>query len=279
MSEPRIVVRPTEAEVAAAAAEQVATEIEDAVTERGIAHWVTTGGSAPGGIYRAIVTSPLATRVPWRNVHLWWGDDRFVPSGHPESNVKAALDILLGIAALSWESGTGGGGADVGSGRLPGVPIPASQVHPMPTGLAIGGGHDPDWAAAQYAATIRAAGPPTGPAGLPVFDLVLLGIGPDGHLLSVFPGSAAVERSEWVVGVPAPTHVEPHVARVSLHPSLLDAARQLLVVATGGAKAAVLREILAGDRDPSRLPGQIARREGAVWILDEAAAAELPDRA
>jgi 6-phosphogluconolactonase len=141
----------------------------------------------------------------------------------------------------------------------------------MPTSEAIAGNHDTDWCAAQYAEMLRAGGPPL-ENGWPVFDVALLGVGPDGHVLSVFPGSATFDRSEVVLGVPAPTHVEPHVARVTLNPAVLGVARTVFVVAHGESKAEILPDVLHGPRDPRRLPAQLARRGGATWILDRAAA-------
>jgi 6-phosphogluconolactonase len=141
----------------------------------------------------------------------------------------------------------------------------------MPTSEAIAGNRDTDWCAAQYAEMLRAGGPPLA-NGWPVFDVALLGVGPDGHVLSVFPGSATFDRSEVVLGVPAPTHVEPHVARVTLNPAVLGVARTVFVVAQGDAKAEILPDVLHGPRDPRRLPAQLARRAGATWILDRAAA-------
>ena len=105
---------------------------------------------------------------------------------------------------------------------------------------------------------------------------MLLGIGADGHLLSVFPGSAAFDSTELAMAIPAPTHIEPHVERVTLNPAVIGAARQVLVVAYGSDKAPVLAHIFGPERDPRRWPAQLARRAGATWILDEAAAANLP---
>jgi 6-phosphogluconolactonase len=143
---------------------------------------------------------------------------------------------------------------------------------------AIGEARGVAWAAARYDAELRAAGLPM-QDGFPVFDLVLLGMGPDGHVMSVFPGSETFGRDEWVLPVPAPTHVEPHVTRVTLNPRVLDVARSIIVVANGAAKADVLAAVFGEERDPKRLPAQLAIRPGATWFLDEAAAARLRDRA
>jgi 6-phosphogluconolactonase len=114
--------------------------------------------------------------------------------------------------------------------------------------------------------------------GWPVSDLILVGIGADGHLLSVFPGSAAFDSGELALAIPAPTHIAPHVERVTLNPAVLAVARTVLVVAQGSAKAPVIGDIFASERDPRRLPGQLARRENAVWLLDGEAAAALDAR-
>jgi 6-phosphogluconolactonase len=124
---------------------------------------------------------------------------------------------------------------------------------------------------------------PLNPAGVPVFDLVLLGIGPDGHLMSIFPGSPAIGSDRLALGIPAPTHVEPHVPRVTFNPSILAASPALLVMVGGESKAELLAGILDGPRvdpaSPAGLPAQLARRSNATWLIDSAAAAELRPRA
>jgi 6-phosphogluconolactonase len=250
---------------AAIAADRIARLLADGAAARGRADWATTGGSTPVAIYRRLAAPPLTDEVPWGAVHVWWGDDRFVPRDHPLSNVKSFDDVLLGIAG--GEEGTAGGG-------WPGVPLPVDNVHPFPTSEAIGGARGAAWCATALSDELRAAGlEETG--GWPVFDLVLLGIGGDGHLMSVFPASPALDSPDLALAIPAPTHIEPHVERVTLNPAVIAEARAVLVVAHGADKAAILAEILGADRDPRRLPAQLARLPGATWILDAAAAAGL----
>jgi 6-phosphogluconolactonase/glucosamine-6-phosphate isomerase/deaminase len=116
---------------------------------------------------------------------------------------------------------------------------------------------------------------PADASGTPVFDLVVVGVGPDGHVLSVFPGSATWDEASSCAAVPAPTHIEPHVDRVTLHPRVLASARSVLVVTAGAGKAANLGRAWTGD-DVRELPVRAARLGTATWILDEAAASELP---
>jgi 6-phosphogluconolactonase/glucosamine-6-phosphate isomerase/deaminase len=96
--------------------------------------------------------------------------------------------------------------------------------------------------------------------------------------LSVFPGSIALDSTDWALAIPAPTHIEPHVARVTLNPALLTVARHVITVVHGAAKAAVIGEVFGAERDVRRWPAQLARRAGATWILDAAAASGLPGR-
>jgi 6-phosphogluconolactonase len=275
MSEPTVVTLADPDACALAAAERIVEILDVAIDDRGEAHWVTTGGTAPGAIYRQLATSPLREELDWRKVRLWWTDDRFVPFDHPLSNAKIAFDLLLDTEAFTGESGTGTSGADVETGRSPGIPIRADDVHPFPIGAAIGEGRDPGWCATRYVAELRADGPEEDDDGLPAFDLVLLGVGTDGHTMSVFPDSHAFDTDAWAVGVPAPSHIEPHVARVTLGPALIPAAHDIVVVATGAEKADVLFDVLHSAEEPRRLPAQLARRAGATWILDRAAAARL----
>src|SRR5439155_9580656 len=145
-------------------------------------------------------------------------------------------------------SGTGDEGLDVNAGREPGVRIPPANLHVMRMGEAIAAGRDTAWVAGQYAQELAAALLAPAPNGVPALDLVLVGMGPDGHVLSDFPGSTAFDGGDWVVPIPAPTHLDPKVARVSLSPGFLEAARSVLVVAFGDGKAEILSTVLGADR-------------------------------
>jgi 6-phosphogluconolactonase len=275
--EPRIEIREDADATARAAAEEIADALRAAVQARGRADWATTGGSTPVGVYGALAAAPLRDAVPWAGVHVWWGDDRYVPRDHPLSNVLPLDQVLVSAAAHAGLSGTGADGVDVERGVEPGVALPVANIHAPRMADAIARS-SLDWAVEDYDRQLREAGPVPGASGFPTFDVVFLGIGPDGHVLSVFPGSPLLDSGAWVAAVPAPTHVDPHVARLSLNPGILHAARLVVVVAHGGGKAGILADVLGGEREVRRWPAQLARREGAVWFIDSAAAAALAGR-
>ena len=269
--EPEIIIVADRDALATEAAERIARALTEAVDARGRADWATTGGSLAVPIYRRLAETPLRDHVPWHAVHTWWGDDRYVPRDHPLSNVKPFDEILL---AIGWtEEGQAGLGT-VGQERP--IPQPIGQLHRFPTTEAIAGTRGAAWCAERL-------GEELGDAGLsrhgqwPIFDLVLLGIGSDAHLLSVFPGSAAFDSSALALAIPAPTHIEPHVERVTLNPALLGVARRLIAVTAGSEKSAAVAATFGSERDPRRWPAQLARRPGATWILDAEAAADLAD--
>ncbi len=190
------------------------------------------GGSTPRGTYERL----RSAQVPWHAVHVFFGDERGVPPDHPDSNCRMAEDALLKH-----------------------VPIPAAQIHRMPADAA-----DGDAAAESYAAEMRAV---LGAA--PHFDLVMLGLGPEAHTASLFPGAAALaERTRWVV---AYTVDSAHGRRMTLTPPALSAARLVLFLVAGADKAAAVDHVLRGPYDPQRFPAQ-AVTAPALWILDRAAA-------
>jgi 6-phosphogluconolactonase len=252
--EPELLVLRDAAEVSLVAAERIAASLAAAVAARGRADWATTGGSTPAGIYRHLAREPLRDTVPWERVHIWLGDERFVPRGDEWCNARIGDRDLVAAGA--------------------GTPLERVHLHAWPVDDALARGNDAEWCAAEYAAELRREGL-TEAEGVPVFDIVLVGIGPDGHLLSVFPGSTAFDAQSWTMRIPAPTHIGPMVERLTMHPRILQVGRHVMAVAHGAGKATILGEIFGPLRDPRRLPAQLARRPGALWIMDEPAASGL----
>lgn len=261
--EPAIVVR-RDATAAAAAVAEALTDALAAAARRGRADFASTGGSKPAAVYRALLAEPMRSRVPWDALHIWVGDDRFVPRGDLASNLRPIDRVLLA--------------GDASLGLAP-APLDPDHVHPWPTDAALAVGEGPAACAARFERTLCAELVTDG-AGRPIFDAVLVGVGPDGHLLSLFPGSAAFDAPGWTTWTPAPTHVEPHLERVTLTPVALDATPRLIVAAFGARSSRITAELLGASHagpagDERRLPALRARRAGATWVLDVAAATGL----
>ncbi|HET9681312.1 MAG TPA: 6-phosphogluconolactonase, partial [Candidatus Limnocylindrales bacterium] len=212
-SEPHVDVLADPEATTRAAATLLAAALADAVRERGRADWATTGGSTVVGIYRALATEPLRDLVPWDRVHVWWGDDRLVPRDHPLSNRLPFDQGLLAMAGLAGMSGTGAGAVDVHLGVTSGVPIPIPNVHAMPIDAALAAAaaegrpatateHAARQAADSYAAELEAAPLPRDGSGIPILDVVLVGVGPDGHVFSVFPDSPLLDSAALASPVP-----------------------------------------------------------------------------
>ena len=221
---------------AAAAAVEI---INAAVAARGRCSLALSGGDTPRGLYR-LLGSHHREHVPWARVHVFWGDDRYVPGDHPDSNYRLARETLLDH-----------------------VPCPPGNVHAMPTHLP-----SPADAAAAYDQALKQH---FGEASGPAFDLNILGIGEDAHTASVFPGSPAVDEAEcWVLDVH--THATPPT-RLTLTLPALSHSTNIHVLVAGAAKARALRHALAADSDPHRYPASgIRRGSGVVWVVDGAAA-------
>ncbi len=209
-----------------------------------------SGGSTPASLYALLATDAYARRVDWPRVHVFWGDERCVPPGDPASNYRLARESLLDH-----------------------VPLPIANLH------RIRGEDDPAAAAAAYERALRQAfatpdGPPRHAPGSR-FDLVLLGMGDNGHTASLFPGMPAVhERGRWVV---AQQVVAEPMWRVTLTPVVINAAGEVVFLVSGRGKAATLGRVLDGPHQPDALPAQVvAPRSGRLrWLVDAAAAADL----
>ena len=242
--------------VAEAAADRIIEVAIAAVAASGVFHLCTTGGSTPAALYRALREPSRAARMPWAETQIWFGDDRFVPRADPLSNVAPLDAQLLSASATGAPS-----------------PLSPSAVHPWPTTAA-----DAPTVVSAYLEELRGAGVPHTPTGFPIFDLVLIGIGGDGHCLSVFPGSTlALEGAPVAAGVPAPTHIEPHVPRLSFSLGVLASAREVLALAPGAGKADALARIFSDSTAVTDAPAKAALIPTATWLLDTASAATLPE--
>ena len=234
-----------------AAGDKLAAEISAAITLRGLAWVVLTGGGTGIGLLKVLGGHP----VDWARVHLFWGDDRYVPHDDDERNEKQAREALLDH-----------------------VDIPAANIHPMPASDA-GFGEDTDSAARAYEAMlaeVAALSDSERGASTPVFDVHLLGMGGEGHVNSLFPHTAAVrEADRMVVGVTdAP---QPPPRRITLTRPAVRRARQVWLVVSGEAKADAVAAAVAGA-DPDEVPAAGARGvEATIWLLDSAAASRLSD--
>jgi len=255
--EPELVIAASPGAAAGYAAERIAAALIAAVDRRGRADFCTTGGGTPAPIYRLMAHAPMVDRIPWQHVHFWWGDDRFVPRDSPESCVTSFDEVLLG-----------------GAGATGGAPLPSSNIHPYPIDRALAEYRDTHWCAARYAEEL-AAQVPLVDGNWPGFDLILTGVGDDGHVLSCFPNSPALDSMAWTMGVPGPSHIGPHLPRVTINPRLLEAA-PVLVVTWGAKKAEAIGHVFGEVRDDRLWPVQRTRRTGATWIVDEAAAVLIP---
>ena len=206
------------------------------------------GGSTPRGLYRLLAdrNEPFYARLPWDRIHFFFGDERQVPPDHEASNYRMARDAMLAAAA-----------------------VPPDHVHRIR-----GETEDAATAAADYEQELRRHFG-SGSAGLPRFDLVLLGMGADGHTASLFPGGPALsETRRWAVAVRRP---EDAVDRVTLTPPVLNNAAHVMFLVAGAAKAAAVRRAIEGDEPPEALPSRAIRPlHGTLhWLLDREASALL----
>lgn len=233
-----IVVADTEA-LALAAAERVMARI---AANPGRIAICLTGGSSPKKLYQLLGSDAWRGKIPWDRVHWFIGDERFVPESDPLNNMAIARATFLDRNA------------------------PADHIHPIPTTAG-----NPDASAEAYARELQAFyGAELDPA-RPLFDLVLMGAGPDGHTASLFPGYPAIEETaRWVVGVPR-ANVAPFVPRVSLTLPALASCREMLFEIAGHDKQPILTRLLNGET----LPAVRARSNGeTVWLVDQAALPE-----
>ncbi len=241
-------VEPNAAALARRAAEFFVVDAEKAVAARGVARIAISGGSTPKAAFRALAEpgEEWRERMPWQNLDLWWVDERCVPPDDAGSNYRMTREALLDH-----------------------VPLKPEQIHRMEGEL------EPDDAAARYEAELKLSFGLKG-AEIPRFDLVQLGMGPDGHTASLFPHTDAVRVTDRPVT--ANYVEEKDMWRVTLTRPVINAARQVFFLIEGAEKAMILNEVMEGPRDPERLPSQfIVPVDGILTLLlDQAAATLLP---
>jgi 6-phosphogluconolactonase len=241
----QVVVVRDPAELARETVDLALTTVIAAQAERRWSHAALSGGSTPKAMGEVLRRQPYRDLVAWHYLHVFWGDERWVPLSSPESNAGEAKRIFLDY-----------------------VPIPASQVHPCETE-----GITPDESAARYSELIWSLVPNEG--GMPRFDLIFLGMGDDGHTASLFPHTAALHETEKIVVANDVPKLE--TTRLTFTPPLLNAARQVVFLVAGAGKAQRLKEVLEGPEQVDELPSQMVRPVAGelIWLVDRAAASGL----
>lgn len=230
------------------AAEEFVRLAVEAVREQGQFTVALAGGSTPLTLYSLLAScdEPFKAQLPWERSYFFWGDERHVPPDHPDSNYRMAREAMLAS-----------------------VPVPTEHIHRIKSENA-----DAAKAAAEYEETLRKFFRVT-EGQSPRFDLILLGVGPDAHTASIFPGSPVIDEKRRLV---VATWVEKfNSSRITLTPPVLNNAATVIFLVAGREKAWALHEILQADDEPERLPAQLVRaNKGRVlWLVDQEAAAKL----
>ncbi len=226
------------------AAEYIMRIAKESIELRGRFTIALTGGTTPGEAYSLLGSEPIRSQIDWQLVHIFWGDERCVPHTDPESNYYLAQETLFDKVA-----------------------IPKSQIHPVPADQP-----DREAASQSYSAEMQST---FGTNEVPRFDLIHLGMGPEGHTASLFPHQDSLhEEHRLVMPVSVP---KPPPDRLTFTPPLLNAARNVLFLVSGSEKADALHAILEGEYQPDEYPAQIVRPTNGevVWMLDRAAAQKL----
>lgn len=239
---PAVTVFPDEDALGRAAAGLFLALSREAIASRGRFSTALSGGSTPRRLYELLGEKPYRDAVDWQRVHVFWVDERCVPGDHRESNFRSAFDTVLSL-----------------------VPLPTENIH------RIKGEAGPERAAREYEDDIRTF---FGAPGMPAFDLIILGVGEDGHTASLFPDSPLLNER---VRLAVPVYLEKlKLNRVTLTLPVLNNAARVLVLATGEKKAEVVREILEGPGNARRPAGLVRPAHGAVqWLIDKKAGQKL----
>jgi 6-phosphogluconolactonase len=244
----RVLVHPDKAALAGAVAARFITKMLDILDEQAVAHVVLTGGGMASSVHEAVAASPASATIDWSRVHFWWGDERWVPAGDGERNDGQARTALLDA-----------------------LDLPATNLHPFP---ASDGELDLDEAAEAYAAELAQHGVDGLPH--PIFDITFLGVGPDGHIASLFPHRSGIQVTDRTV-IPVRNSPKPPPERLSLTRPVINSSQRIWLVLAGADKASALGLALAGaSRDEVPVAG-IKGRKRTVFFVDGDAAAEVPE--
>lgn len=251
MSRPDVVVHASAEVLAAATAARLITRIVDVQSASGSASLLLTGGGIVIAALRQVASTQSAAAVDWRRLDIYWGDERFLPHGHPDRNETQAREALLDR-----------------------VGVDPTRVHPMgaPDGPR---GDDPDAAAHAYEDLLMRSWRPEDRGAAPSFDICCLGVGEDGHVASVFPGSPAVYETERaVIGVRGSP--KPPPTRITLTLPAIRCAAEVWLIVSDSAKAAAVTMALSGAGEVQLPAAGATGRRRTLWLLDRAAAAKLP---
>ena len=247
-----------------AAAQRIVASAVRAIAQRGRFSIALSGGSTPKGLYERLAQQPIRSQIDWEKVHVFWGDERYVPREDPESNYRLAYETLLSQ-----------------------VPIPAAHIHSFPTNLA-----DPQQAANAYTKELQAFVAEATPGAVDLtsstagemettpplsqiqLDFILLGMGPDGHTASLFPHSATLDVDDDVLVAVEEQAPKPPPVRLTLTLPVINNAREVVFLVAGSDKAATLRAIVSGTGDFPSQRVQLTDGE-LIWLVDAAAGASL----
>ena len=247
-NERRVLVHPDKASLAGSVAARFTTKLLDILDTQAVAHVVLTGGSMGGAVLQSVGASPAHTSIDWSRVHFWWGDERWLPAGDVERNDEQARVAFL-----------------------EGLDLPAENLHPFP---ASDSGLDLDTAADVYAAELAQHGVDGLPH--PIFDITFLGVGPDGHIASLFPHRSGIQVADRTV-IAVRNSPKPPPERLSLTRPVINASQRVWMVLAGADKASALGLALAGaSRDEVPVAGIKGRRR-TVFFVDADAASEVPE--
>jgi 6-phosphogluconolactonase len=250
MTVPEVIVHRDESLLAKAVAARLVTLLVDSQAARDNASVVLTGGGIGTAVLAELGVAPARDAIDWPHLDIWWGDERFAPTGDPDRNETGARSALLDH-----------------------VDVDPARVHPMP-GPDGPDGDNPEAAAARYASWLKAATRPEDHGPVPEFDVLMLGIGPEGHVASLFPGLPALYDERPVVAVRGSP--KPPPIRLSLTLPSIQAAREVWILASGPEKADAVAMALS-DTGPVQVPAAGARgKQRTLFLIDSAAAAKVP---